>query len=61
VAKNVAQAVGYSGNIEFDSSKPDGAPRKWMDSSVIQALDWQPRVDLRQGLVVTYQDFMNRL
>ena len=61
VAKSVAQAVGYSGNIEFDSSKPDGAPRKWMDSSVIQALGWQPRVDLRQGLVATYQDFMNRL
>ena len=61
VAKSVAQAVGYSGNIEFDSSKPDGAPRKWMDSSVIQTLGWQPRVDLRQGLVATYQDFMNRL
>jgi len=61
VAKSVAQAVVYSGNIEFDSSKPDGAPRKWMDSSVIQALGWQPRVDLRQGLVATYQDFMNRL
>jgi GDP-L-fucose synthase len=61
VAKSVAQAVGYSGNIEFDSSKPDGAPRKWMDISVIQALGWQPRVDLRQGLVATYQDFMNRL
>jgi len=61
VAKSVAQAVGYSGNIEFDSSKPDGAPRKWMDSSVIQALGWQPKIDLRQGLVATYQDFMNRL
>ena len=61
VAQSVAQTVGYSGNIEFDSSKPDGAPRKWMDSSVIQALGWQPRVDLRQGLVATYQDFVNRL
>ena len=61
VAQSVAQAVGYSGNIEFDSSKPDGAPRKWMDSSVIQVLGWQPRVDLRQGLVATYQDFLNRL
>jgi GDP-L-fucose synthase len=60
VAKSVAQAVGYSGNIEFDSSKPDGAPRKWMDSSVIQALGWQPRVDLRQGLVATYQDFVSK-
>jgi GDP-L-fucose synthase len=60
VARSVAQAVGYSGNIEFDSTKPDGAPRKWMDSLVIQTLGWQPRVDLRQGLVATYQDFMNR-
>jgi GDP-L-fucose synthase len=61
VAKSVAQAVGYSGNIEFDSSKPDGAPRKWMDSSVIQALGWQPKVDIRQGLFATYQDFLNKL
>ena len=61
VARSVAHAVGYSGKIEFDSSKPDGAPRKWMDSSVISALDWQPKVDLRQGLVATYQDFVNRL
>jgi GDP-L-fucose synthase len=57
----IVSAVGYSGNIEFDSSKPDGAPRKWMDSSVIQVLGWQPRVELRQGLVATYQDFLNRL
>jgi GDP-L-fucose synthase len=61
VAQSVAQAVGYSGNIEFDSSKPDGAPRKWMDSSVIQALGWQPKVDIRQGLFATYQDFLNKL
>ena len=61
VARSVAQAVGYSGNIEFDSSKPDGAPRKWINSSVISALGWQPMVDLRQGLFATYKDFVNKL
>ena len=61
VARSVAQAVGYSGNIEFDSSKPDGAPRKWMNSSVISALGWQPMVDLSQGLFATYKDFVNKL
>ena len=61
VARSVAQAVGYSGNIEFDSSKPDGAPRKWINSSVISALGWQPMVDLRQGLFATYQDFLNNI
>jgi GDP-L-fucose synthase len=61
VARSVAQAVGYSGIIEFDSSKPDGAPRKWMNSSVISALGWQPMVDLSQGLFATYKDFVNKL
>ena len=61
VARSVAQAVGYSGIIQFDSSKPDGAPRKWMNSSVISALGWQPMVDLSQGLFATYKDFVNKL
>jgi GDP-L-fucose synthase len=60
VAKSIAQTVGYKGDIEFDTSKPDGAPRKWMDSSVLNALCWQPKIDLRQGLSTTYQDFMSK-
>src|SRR5659263_98528 len=44
VAHAIGQAVGYSGRITFDANKPDGAPRKWMDSSRLNALGWQPKV-----------------
>ena len=60
VATSIAQTVGYKGDIEFDTSKPDGAPRKWMDSSVLNVLGWQPKVDLLQGLSATYQDFVSK-
>ena len=60
VARSIAQTVGYKGDIEFDTSKPDGAPRKWMDSSVLNVLGWQPKVDLLQGLSATYQDFVSK-
>ena len=61
VAQAIAQTVGYSGEIEFDTSKPDGAPRKWMDSSRLNALGWQAKVDLHQGLATAYQDFVSKL
>ena len=60
LAQLVAQTVGYKGKITFDVSKPDGAPRKWMDSSCINALGWRPQIDLRQGLAFAYKDFMRR-
>jgi GDP-L-fucose synthase len=60
VAQAIAQTVGYAGQIEFDASKPDGAPRKWMDSSRLNALGWQAKVDLIQGLAAAYQDFVNK-
>ena len=58
LARAVGQAVGYSGNITFDTSKPDGAPRKWMDSSRLNALGWQAQVDLAAGLRAAYADFV---
>jgi GDP-L-fucose synthase len=58
LARAVGQAVGYSGNITFDTSKPDGAPRKWMDSSRLNALGWQAQVDLAVGLRSAYADFV---
>lgn len=61
VAKAIAQTVDYTGQIEFDTSKPDGAPRKWMDSSRLNALGWQAKVDLHQGLATAYQDFVSKL
>lgn len=61
LSQAVAQTVGYSGRIEFDTSKPDGAPRKWMDSSRLNALGWQAKVELNQGLAAAYEDFMSKL
>lgn len=59
LAHAVGQTVGYQGAIEFDSSKPDGAPRKWMDSSRLNALGWQAKVNLERGLSLAYQDFLS--
>jgi GDP-L-fucose synthase len=58
LALAIAQAVGYTGQIDFDATKPDGAPRKWMDSSRLNALGWQAKVSLIEGLSVAYQDFV---
>ena len=60
LAHHIANTVGYTGQIEFDSSKPDGAPRKWMDSSRLNSLGWAPQIDLQQGLATAYQDFVNQ-
>jgi hypothetical protein len=57
----IAQTVGYSGQLEFDPTKPDGAPRKWMDSSRLNSLGWQAKVELHQGLASAYQDLMSKL
>ncbi len=60
LAQAVSQAMGYQGSIDFDPSKPDGTPRKLMDSSRLQALGWQARVKLQQGLQLAYQDFLRQ-
>ena len=57
LAKAVGVAVGYEGKISFDPTKPDGAPRKWMDSSRLNQLGWQPMVSLDDGLDMAYRDF----
>ncbi|MDO9318898.1 MAG: GDP-L-fucose synthase [Gammaproteobacteria bacterium] len=54
----VSKAVGYEGRIQFDTSKPDGAPRKLMDSARLNALGWQAKVPLAKGLAQAYQDFL---
>lgn len=58
LVETVAKVVGYQGHIEFDSSKPDGAPRKLMDVSRLKQLGWQAQVSLEQGLQQTYQWFL---
>lgn len=56
----ISRVVGFDGDVEFDASKPDGTPRKLMDSSRINSLGWRPRVSLERGLELTYQDFLAR-
>jgi GDP-L-fucose synthase len=58
LALAVAKVTDYKGQINFDTSKPDGAPRKWMDSNKLQTLGWTPKIDLHQGLELTYQSFI---
>lgn len=58
LARTVGQVVGYQGEIDFDTSKPDGAPRKLMDSSCLNSLGWQATVNLQDGLTLAYQDFL---
>lgn len=57
LAQAVAHAVGYTGAITFDTTKPDGAPRKWMDSSRLNVLGWKAHTTLDQGLRLAYADF----
>jgi GDP-L-fucose synthase len=61
VAQQVAQTVGYTAELVFDHSKPDGAPRKWMDSGHLTKLGWQARVGLAKGLALAYHDFGQQL
>ncbi len=58
LAQVVSDVVGYQGEIVYDPSKPDGAPRKWMDSSRVNHLGWHAKTDLRSGLSMAYQDFL---
>ena len=59
LAQAVGRALGYSGSIAFDPSKPDGSPRKLMDSHRLNALGWHAKVNLADGLATAYQDFLD--
>ncbi|MDB4200947.1 GDP-L-fucose synthase [Planktomarina temperata] len=59
LAETVKEVVGFTGNLVFDTSKPDGPPRKLMDVEVLSNLGWTASVGLRDGLRHSYQDFLN--
>lgn len=61
LAENISQVVGYVGKIEFDTSKPDGAPRKLIDSGRLNSLGWVAKIHLRDGLMTTYEDFVRKI
>ena len=58
LAETVCDVVGFEGQLAFDSSKPDGTPRKLMDSSKLFALGWKPRIALRDGIADAYRWFL---
>jgi GDP-L-fucose synthase len=57
-AKLVAEIVGYQGRLVFDTSRPDGVPRKLLDSAKLNAMGWRARTPLREGLTRTYEAFL---
>ncbi len=61
LAKLIARTVGFAGTIEMDPSKPDGTPRKLLDSGKLASLGWQPKIGLENGLASTYQWFVDHL
>ncbi len=58
LAKTIGDVVGYQGRIAFDTTKPDGTPRKLMDVARMKSLGWRPQVGLRDGLALAYADFL---
>jgi len=61
LSETVKEVVGFEGEVEWDTSKPDGTPRKLMDSSRINALGWKAKVSLKEGIVRAYEDFLSRM
>jgi GDP-L-fucose synthase len=60
LARTVASVVGFRGALEFDTTKPDGTPRKLLDVSRLRKLGWAPRVELKSGIAAAYEDFLAR-
>jgi GDP-L-fucose synthase len=61
LAETIMETVGYQGNLTFNTDKPDGTPRKLMDVSKIHNLGWQHKIDLKEGIEKTYQDFLKNV
>ena len=61
LAIKIKKIVGYKGSLDFDNTKPDGNPRKLLDSNVINSLGWQSRVPLDEGLANSYSWFLDNI
>lgn len=57
-ARLIAEIVGYRGSVQFDTSRPDGAPRKLLDVSRLTAMGWRAKIPLRDGITAAYADFL---
>jgi len=61
LAELIKKVVAFKGEIIFDTSKPDGSPKKLMDSSKLNHLGWKPSVTLETGLSIAYNDFLSKI
>jgi GDP-L-fucose synthase len=59
LAELIRRIVGFAGSLEFDPSKPDGAPRKLLDVSKLAALQWAPKIGLEEGIASSYRWFLD--
>jgi GDP-L-fucose synthase len=57
LAELICELVGFDGELSWDTTKPDGTPRKLLDVTKLRALDWKPAIQLRDGIVQTYEWF----
>ena len=60
LAHKIAEIVGYEGEIRFDTSKPDGTPKRLLDNSKLETMGWHYKIDLDEGLHLAYEDYINR-
>jgi GDP-L-fucose synthase len=60
IAETIREVVGYSGELKFDSRKPDGMPAKLLESNCLKEMGWRPRTPIHQGLALTYEWFLKR-
>ncbi len=58
LAEMIGSVVGYKGQINFDTTKPDGPPKKLMSSDRLKNMGWEPKISLEDGLRVAYEDFL---
>jgi len=61
LAEFIKETVGFEGKLEFDTTKPDGTPKKLLDVSRLNALGWKSKISLKEGLKISYEDFLNNL
>ena len=60
LAQKVKESIGFNGKLTFDENKPDGSPRKLLSINLLKSLGWEPRMNLEEGLKISYLDFQNR-
>ena len=61
LARCISKVIGYNGNMAFDDSKPDGPPRKFMDSSKLSSMGWKPSIQLEEGIDKAYNNFLENI